>query len=65
MGEKKDRRSRRDKLKDDIQSNMQAYVDKLKKKCEDRTRLNEADEQTITALEEQIKNINTLSGVKP
>ncbi len=65
MAEKKDRRSKKDKLKDDIQSNMQAYVDKLKKKCDDRQRLNEADWQTIKALEEQIKNINTLSGVKP
>lgn len=65
MGEKKDRRSRRDKLKDGILSSMQGYIDRLRKKCEDRKILNEADERTITALEEQIKNTNALSGVKP
>ncbi len=60
MAEKKDRRSKRDKLKDNILADIQERIDNTKADIVERDRLNESDRVLIGVLEDQVKNVGRL-----
>ncbi|MEE9303674.1 MAG: hypothetical protein V3U84_07790, partial [Thiotrichaceae bacterium] len=61
MTEKKDRRSRVEKLRDGIIEDIERRIQEIQVKLEERNVLNELDSQMARVLREQIVTINKLS----
>ncbi len=60
MVEKKDRRSKRDRLKDGIINGLNERIETMERACQQRSTMNEADAIVVSILKDQISNINRL-----
>ena len=60
MTEKKDRRSKKDKLKDKLVGDIQKRIVKMEEEIADRVRLNEMEKLVVVILRDQITTIHEL-----
>lgn len=60
MTEKKDRRNKRDRLKDKLVGDIQKRIVKMEEEIADRVRLNEMEKLVVVILRDQITTIHEL-----